>query len=196
MTYVYFAPLPDGEIGAPLLPEARWLAVKDIKNDKVKKEKYFAWRLLEYGLSDSFGLTVAEAALTVGEFGRWSSPYVFFSISHSSGALAVAISDSPCGIDIEPECGRWSEELAKRYLNDEEYARYSANPEASRREEFLKIWTTKEAIFKASGKEHFSPRDTDTASHEYKTIKVTIGEGSYIASAVFCGDITVKHIDL
>ena len=108
----------------------------------------------------------------------------------------MAISDSPCGIDIEPKEGRWGDELARRYFTAGELARYFALEADKRQEGFLEIWTAKEAIFESLNKEHFSPGDIDTSAHPFNSGEVKIGEKSFIYSIVSEGEITEKNIVL
>ena len=70
---------------------------------------------------------------------------LYMSLTHTNGACAAAISESPVGIDIErPRTIR--ETLAKRVLTQEEYAEYAA----SRNKDmyFLEKWTKKESEYK------------------------------------------------
>lgn len=69
------------------------------------------------------------------------------SLSHTRGAVACAVSESPVGVDVEP-LGRpvrdW-ERLAQRYYTPEEQSC------ADSPERFLEIWTRKEAYLKRDG---------------------------------------------
>jgi 4'-phosphopantetheinyl transferase len=72
----------------------------------------------------------------------------YFSISHSKLGIAVAISDEPIGIDIEA-IRPLSEGLVQRAMNPQEQAQITAaaNPE----QEFIRLWTRKEAYVKMQG---------------------------------------------
>ena len=72
-----------------------------------------------------------------------------FNISHCKSALAVAVADAPIGIDVE--CiGRYREPLARRVLNDSEYALVSQSPDPQI--PFTRFWTQKEALVKLTGR--------------------------------------------
>lgn len=72
-----------------------------------------------------------------------------FSLAHSSGICAAAVGDAEIGIDIEliKQAPR-KEELAKRFFTEDERRQLS---EANTDENFLLIWTQKEALVKMHG---------------------------------------------
>lgn len=69
------------------------------------------------------------------------------SISHTQNYVAIAISATPIGIDIE-EKGRNAYAAVKAYLQPEEIERLSRSEEPQK--EALRLWTVKEAAFKAT----------------------------------------------
>ena len=98
-TDVYLALLPCGECDEPLHPEERDTLVKSTANPTVRRERYFVWRLLEMAIRRSLGLELSEIGLR-REGERWTSALADISLSHG-GALAVAVSGAPVGVDIE-----------------------------------------------------------------------------------------------
>jgi 4'-phosphopantetheinyl transferase len=76
-----------------------------------------------------------------------------FNVSHSGGALALAVSRSqPLGIDLEHERRpRRVSELAHRFFAAHEAAALEHLPEMERQTTFLQLWTRKEALVKAEG---------------------------------------------
>ena len=73
-------------------------------------------------------------------------------MSHSGNLVAVAVSDSFVGIDVEriqPRTG--IEQIAARYFQDDEVRFLRALPPDSKRRAFFELWTTKEAAMKADG---------------------------------------------
>ena len=70
-----------------------------------------------------------------------SGPY--FSISHCKEGIAVAVDDTPIGIDIEG-IRHADKELIARTMNKEEQ-------EGMDERKFIRLWTQKEAIVKAEG---------------------------------------------
>jgi 4'-phosphopantetheinyl transferase len=76
-----------------------------------------------------------------------------FNVSHSGGALALAISRSqPLGVDLEHERRpRRTLELAQRFFAPHEAQALQQRPDAERQTAFLRLWTCKEAMVKAEG---------------------------------------------
>ena len=151
---VYYSALPRLDVEIEKIEHAeRRAELKRMKNERVVREKYFAWRLLEFALSKRLGKTPSEVGLFCDGAGKWRSPCVYLSISHSAGAVAVAISDAPVGVDIETEVRTRAENFAERVLNERELRELYALPEGERGWELVRLWSAKEAIFKAGEKE-------------------------------------------
>ena len=76
-----------------------------------------------------------------------------FNISHSGGALALAVSRAqPLGVDLEHQRRpRRVVELARRWFAPHEADALARLPEAERQTAFLRLWTCKEAVVKAEG---------------------------------------------
>jgi len=99
--------------------------------------------------------------LTVGEHGKPFLDAVFpagtrafdFNVSHSGGALLVAIArNQEVGVDIETQRRRRPAlELARRFFADDEAAALAGLGEAQRQTAFLRLWSCKEAVVKALG---------------------------------------------
>ena len=86
------------------------------------------------------------------QYNEHGAPYLedgpYFSISHCKQGIAVVVSDSPVGIDIEG-LRRVDEGLVRKTMNTQEQAQIAAaaNPE----QEFIRLWTRKEAYVKMQG---------------------------------------------
>jgi len=76
-----------------------------------------------------------------------------FNLSHSGGALALAVSRSQSlGIDLEHRRRpRRVVELARRFFAPHEAEVLETLPEPERQDAFLRLWTRKEALVKAEG---------------------------------------------
>lgn len=72
----------------------------------------------------------------------------YFSISHCKQGIAVVVSDSPVGIDIEG-IRQVDEGLVRKTMNIEEQAQIQASAAPDR--EFIRLWTRKEAYVKFQG---------------------------------------------
>jgi len=195
-TCVYLAHLPETECDLPLFPEERDRAVRAVTNPLLRREKYYVWRLLELAVRASLGAELTEIGLRQEGEG-WTSEAADISLSHGGGALAVALSDSPVGIDIEPLSGEGDgRRLADRFFSDGERERYLAAPENERREAFLRIWTAKEAVFKSRRESVFAPSAVDSSGERLYTACVRLGDGDYILSVASEGEVTLHTVEL
>jgi 4'-phosphopantetheinyl transferase len=81
-------------------------------------------------------------------------PTLEFNLSHSGGAMLVALSRSqPLGVDIEmPRRTRPVLALARRWFDPIEAAALESLPEADQQAAFLHLWSCKEAVLKALGR--------------------------------------------
>jgi 4'-phosphopantetheinyl transferase len=79
-----------------------------------------------------------------GTHGKPRVAGVEFSVSHSGDAVVVAVADAPCGVDVEELAGeRDVAGLSRLVLGEGE--------QAADEREFLRAWTRKEAVTKATG---------------------------------------------
>jgi len=100
-------------------------------------------------LSEMTGLK--DFGFEYGEFGKPSikgHPEIHFNISHCRKAIAVAVSDCPVGIDVESD-RNISDGLVERVMNPVEQS--AIRGAASQQQEFLRLWTRKEAVLKLRG---------------------------------------------
>ena len=97
-------------------------------------------------------LTALLASTPSFLYNEYGAPYLengpYFSISHCKQGIAVAVSETPIGIDIEA-IRPFNEGLMRKTMNSEEqtYILSSLNPEI----EFIRLWTQKEAYVKMQG---------------------------------------------
>lgn len=195
-TDVYVALLPEGECDVPLYPEERDAYVKNTANPTVRRERYFVWRLLEIAAGRSLGHELSEIGLR-REGERWTGELADISLAHGGGALAVAISGAPVGVDIELlSDGSDGDRLAERFFNDTERTEYYAASEEERRLASIRIWTSKEAIFKSRSESAFAPSDVDSRSGKVYTRTVRLGERDLVLSVASEGKPTVHVVKL
>ena len=71
-----------------------------------------------------------------------------FSLSHCQKGIAVAIDNSPIGIDIE-QIRSYDASLAERTMNEREMAEIAASDDPAHA--FIRLWTRKEAYLKWKG---------------------------------------------
>ena len=172
------ADIPIGEVDC----KARMEEINSTSNEKVKREKYFVWKLLCYALERSFGMRGKKLQPVKESYGGWSVGDISVSLSHSKNALAVAVSRAPVGIDIEYLHTPNTEKIAERVMNEAELSQFELLNSEQREERFIAIWTAKEAVFKSKKLEKFLPKEIDTLSASFKTDSITIDGEKYLWS--------------
>ena len=80
---VYIAEIPNQSEWGEVYPPARQAEIDAVKNEKVKREKYYVWKLLEYALLHAFGKRIEEISFTKSVNGKWECDFCYFSLSHS-----------------------------------------------------------------------------------------------------------------
>lgn len=176
---VYFAEIPSNTKLSELVPAEREREIADTSNERVKREKYYAWRLLEYALERSLGFRMKKIEIKKQKNGKWTTPSCEFSISHSGDAVAVAVSRAPVGIDIEPIKAPHSEKFAERVLTENEFGEYSSLDGDSKVEYLIDKWTAKEATFKSLNESSFIPSAITVDPSAARTGRVVIGGTEY-----------------
>ncbi len=190
---VYIAALPkDAPIG-DVECEIRNGEISSALSEKVKRQKYFIWRLLYYALEHSFGLCGKNLNFVKESYGGWSAGDISVSLSHSENALAVAVSRTSVGIDIEHVHSTNVEKIAKRIMTAEELLEFECTPAEQKNERIIEIWTAKEAIFKSKKISTFIPKKIDTLSGSFRTNKIIICDEKYICSIA---TTTPEHIQI
>ena len=106
--------------------------------------------LLEWGRTHSTPYTLHPTPTFL--YNEYGAPYIeggpHFSISHCKTGIAVAVSENSIGIDIET-IREFKPELMRKTMSPTEQERITlcAKPE----EEFIRLWTQKEALVKLQG---------------------------------------------
>jgi phosphopantetheine--protein transferase-like protein len=79
-------------------------------------------------------------------------PNLFFNLSHTDNLILIAIANSPVGVDVEKnERNADKEAIIKHFFSEKEQQTFFSQPEELRQLAFVKGWTRKEAILKATG---------------------------------------------
>ena len=179
---VYVAEIPADINISEVSPKSRQDEISACSCERVKREKYCAWKLLEYGLQRSLGKKIVDTEIVKSENGKWISPYVEFSISHSHNAVCVAVSRNSVGIDIELlESKINTERFCERILNDAEEVEYQKLTE-NKLEFLLTKWSQKESLFKLSGDKSFVAKEHDTQKGNVVSRTVIVAGQNYILS--------------
>lgn len=130
--------------------EVRRNEILACKSERVKRQKYWAWKLLDFACKDLFCKSIDEFNPTKNS--KWTADGFNFSISHSEIFCAVAINFSPVGVDLESvtkfdkKTAERKEKLANLFdnFNLERFKSASISP-------LLILWTQYESLFKANG---------------------------------------------
>ena len=133
---------------------------------KAKTERAIAMLLLKEALSElgvsSFGIEILPSGEPVLVGSK-----LHFSISHAGGLCALALSDTPVGIDLQDlETVSKIHDMssfARRYFSADECRAFAEEPTA---EQLCRIWTRKEALVKWLGEGMRALADADTESAE------------------------------
>ena len=183
---VYIARIPDGKKLAPLYPKQRDKEVRSVKNEEVRKHKYYAWRLFEHALLKTFAYDIKKLEFTKAESGKWSCPSCEFSISHSGELVAVALSRKPVGVDIQVQKALISSTFEDRMLTEKERQTLTAlDDEKKRQTELIKLWTIKESIFKTFNSDKYIPAEIETS--DYETYSETVDVDGVTYHLAVCG---------
>ncbi|MBR2968483.1 MAG: lecithin retinol acyltransferase family protein [Clostridia bacterium] len=178
---VYVAEIPVSSPLPYINSRERRAEIKSCTNERVKREKAFAWALLEYAAKDCLSLNVKRLKFKKQENGMWTCPSFCFSISHSHGAVAVAISKMPIGVDIEKMLSI-KPTLAKQILSSEETERYETLNDEEKPLYLTKTWVLKESIFKKEGGRVFVPNKINSISSATVFRSLSIGESDFALS--------------
>ncbi|MBO4889746.1 MAG: 4'-phosphopantetheinyl transferase superfamily protein [Lachnospiraceae bacterium] len=181
------------------MPSARRQRCDRFRSEADRRRCIMAYALLVHALGD---IGVSEGDIPDMREGADGKPFfedipVCFNISHAGERVAVAVSDSQVGCDVECRSDN-ALRVAKRFFAPEEYAFLeSLEDEESQRAEFTKLWTMKESVIKCCGEgirrvlsdfsvtdEHGNRKKTVTlpGKDERYHIKEFAGEGGYCYS--------------
>ena len=164
MIAVYIASVLKAGDSRGIYPKLRRSEIEGVSDVQLKQQKISSWKLLEKAIADSFGYTMRELNFTKNGYGKWECDKVCFSISHTKDAVAVAISDTPVGVDMESVEAfdkRHTEKLCEKILCPGESVADNL--------QLLKLWTQKESIYKYLGSGAFVPNKICAKEHPVHT---------------------------
>ncbi len=153
---VYLAPIP-AEYTPPksLYPPARQAETDTCRHPRHRREKAAVWQLLAKAIQNA-GVDFTSLSFQKHPDGHWSCPGLCFSLSHTDGIVAVAVSPTPVGVDVEA-VDRLRSGLARRILTPEERQQLGQISPATQPRFLAEKWTQKESVFKRLGGHGFSP---------------------------------------
>lgn len=132
------------------LPSQRRKQAQKFKFALGRKTCVVAYLLLCKGLKEEYGIE----EMPVFHYGEHGKPSIVghedihFNFSHCKNAVMCYVSDEPVGIDVE-SLGRGNESLISYTMNEEEQAQIHSS--AQPLNEFVRLWTQKEAVLKLTG---------------------------------------------
>jgi len=170
MLDIYLMKIPDDTVffDAVSSPK-RQKEIENCKNLQIKKEKYYAWKLLETAYKNSAKIDIDTVSFKKEINGKWTANKNYFSITHSDGIVAVAFSNAPCGIDIET-MSFFNERRSVKLENLFNKITTSNEKNEPTKENFLIYWTQKESIFKFSNLRYFSPSKINVSEYPCDTL--------------------------
>ena len=192
---VFVAKIPKNTPITTLSHPLRQNQIDDCLSYKVKEEKFFVWKLLEYAVNLVLGEPISNFDITLDKTGKWLSNGFEFSLSHSKGVVAVAISPNPVGVDIElieaPKVN-----VFEKVLNDKQLKEFNLLPESEKIEYFITKWANKESVFKSKNLPCLMA-DNDHCDCEVFDKKMRFEDLSYILSVAGVGALstTVTTVD-
>ena len=179
---VYYARIPHEGAVEAVYPDEREQEIATCRNERVKREKYYVWRLLEYALEQSLGVSLREAAPRKNDNKKWVSDACFFSLSHSGDVVAVAVSLAPIGVDVEGTERERYEMIADHIFSDAERAHYETLEESAKMRFVMAAWTQKESLFKRADERVFAPKSYDVLKADVQTHEICVDGRSYFLS--------------
>ena len=185
--YVVVRKFPFNVANKKIVPESRENEILGCLSDKVRSEKFYAWKLLEEVLQDKFDRDISEAYFD-DAIGKWKMEGLYFSISHSFNVAAIAVSALPIGIDVERlSADRFENLKVEKILSESE----KALPLSL--EDVCTIWSQKEAIFKTLDKLRFVPRDIVVSEGVQSQIINVGGEEFVLSVASAMSEVFVQN---
>lgn len=186
-TFVMYAPLCNVDTSVPLYPSERYSEIQRCKSEKVRHEKYLVWKLLERAVEMNYNLKFANLQFTKTTNGKWVCPDLYFSLSHTDGAVCVALSDKAVGVDIE-KVKDVKLSFKDKILTEREKEKMDTLPESERGLFLLRAWVKKESIFKMGGGEALLPARIETIDSIAKTQTLSILDKEYVLSVASFND--------
>ena len=195
--HVYTAKIPqDVQIGQ-LHCQLRNEQIAAATHPAVKAEKYYVWKLLQYALHKTFGYDAHNMQFDCNN-GKWTTPSCYFSLSHSNGVVACAVSRQEVGVDIELVCPS-RKDVVTRVLTFEEKQLVSNLQGDQLDVALLTIWSQKESLFKTLGSKNFTPAKIQTVGASVTSKIVHVDNNQFVLSTAtpFVGKIRYwEDIDL
>ena len=192
---VYYAKIPAQYERDTLYPPARQREIEACASEKVRKEKYYAWKLLERAVQDFLGASITDLRFTKSENGKWKSDRVEFSLSHSASAVAVALSNAPVGVDIQRVAPLKRTDFLRKVLTEEEFAfGCELQSEEEKTAYWIRKWTETESAFKLLDAPAFFTAPSPTVSLNTQTAVIDHERYAITVASAFPSPVTFIFI--
>lgn len=177
------------------IPEAILSHCKKYQNENDLQASLLGWNIVLMLLNHQ-KIDVDKISISYNEYGKPFLGNHFFSISHSGSIVAVALSSSEVGIDLEMiRRDRDYDALANRYFSKAEKETYHSAK--NKPDTFTMLWTKKEAFHKHVGDGIILPDfQRDLPYKEIESIYITDGDGNGYYLSVDCIDNENFHIHI
>ncbi len=191
---VYYAQIPKKALITPVYPKERDAEISSCKNEKVKTEKYYVWKLLELAVKNSFNINFNNLNFEKQSSGKWICDGLSFSLSHSHNAVAVAVSNGMVGLDIELLQPPMNAKTYKKILSALEQVEYENLSGDVATEYLINKWTKKESVFKLNGENAFLPTSIQNPSAHALTVQ--LGDEKYCIAVSTKNNLIPRSIEL
>lgn len=179
---VYIKKFPFEVENREIFPASRQSEIELCKSEKVRKEKFYSWKLLELALKKSLGVDLKSVDFEK-QGTKWACSECHFSISHCQNLVAVAVGNNAVGVDVEKIDIERFKILSKDKILSNEEQKSTTHLDENQLALFLnKMWTKKEAIFKRGKERIFLPNKIEINSNSVKINKIKCGENEYYLS--------------
>lgn len=193
---VYYAAIPTVDFALDLPTTQRNEEIASCGSQEVRREKYFAWRLLLHAIGKHYG----DGAIFVKQAtGKWHCNLCCFSLSHGEGVVAVSVSDEQTGVDVQRVALPHNDRVLERVFSPNEatvYHQLETNKQKALY--FTQKWTEKESIFKSLNQNGFLASKPAEYTHHAESKVVNIGGEAYVVS-VACNalqEVIFTKVDL
>ena len=180
MTTVYLAKIPE-QIQGEIYCKERSLEIVSCQSDKVKKQKFYAWRLLEL-CAKKHGFNVEDLHFYKMQNGKWKCSEFEFSLSHSENFVAVILSSEKVGIDLQKDCELKTDLFASKILTKSELLEYSQLQDYNKREFLIEKWTQKESVYKMLEDKSLNISQINCKDYPITTKKISLEDETYYLS--------------
>jgi len=185
--HVYSCPIVGADAFLSLLTEEERVRAARFRVERMREQFIVARGQLRRLLAHYLGLKPGEIPLLYEENGKPYLPAEFelhFNLSHADGLALFVVCRSLVGIDVErARAIRDAENLVSRFFSKREGVEFQALHPDERPSAFLRAWTRKEAVLKATGRGVLSLDTCEVTFAEHEPAQVRCLDGDHSAGS-------------